>query len=215
MNTYFALLDKSSLFEILIRMHYPDVETILIARPYLKDIVKTNHFEIEWTKYNVSASEKHYKFDKSVIVEERDRLGELHGSTSIYWVGSGLKIEQYKQGLLHGNIKVWSSNGILIEDSRWAEGAKEGLDRTWRDDGTLVQSCLFKHNKLNGVSTYYHNDGGITIAEYLNDFFHGCVVAWYANGQRESIRRCINGKLREHTVKKWDITGQLITDAYF
>ena len=54
MNTYFPLLDWSSLFELLVRLHYEDLINLCKVRNYLYRITCTPHFQAEWKKYNIS-----------------------------------------------------------------------------------------------------------------------------------------------------------------
>jgi hypothetical protein len=76
------LLDKSSLFALLVRMHYPDLVNLCKVQNYLYEITTTPWFQQEWKKYNIKmiVEEK----DSELRHSECDRLGNWHGLTTIY-----------------------------------------------------------------------------------------------------------------------------------
>ena len=77
----------------------------------------------------------------------------------------------YKDGLLHGNVRVFHPNGQLLLNANLKDGWLDGDYVSYRDNGFIIAKGQFKNHKKEGVWTYYHykSDRVNRIVYYEND----------------------------------------------
>ena len=83
-NTYFGLLDKASIFEVLLRLHYVDLINLLKVRSYLTSMTATKYFCVKWKSYNVRKVRTKKRSPNERRICEKDRLRQRHGTLRVY-----------------------------------------------------------------------------------------------------------------------------------
>ncbi len=73
------------------------------------------------------------------------------------------KIENYKNGELHGPSYTFDLKGDTVEIKHWANGMKNGVERQFFPKNQLMASITYKNDKLNGKFTSYNDDGLLEI----------------------------------------------------
>ena len=86
-----------------------------------------------------------------------------------------MTIENYKDGKLDGNKKVYYKDGTIAEDANYKAGVKEGTVKTYSEKGMLIDEHLYKKGQYNGLASYYDGAG--------NKMYEGN----YENGNRIGI----------------------------
>lgn len=86
-----------------------------------------------------------------------------------------MTIENYKEGKLDGNKKVYYKDGTIAEDANYKAGVKEGTVKTYSEKGMLIDEHLYKKGQYNGLASYYDGAG--------NKMYEGN----YENGNRIGI----------------------------
>lgn len=80
-----------------------------------------------------------------------------------------LMIENYREGKLQGEKKIFFPNGKLTELSLFQNGLQQGLTRTYDEVGSLLAEIEYKDGKMNGSARYYES-GKLTVkGQYKND----------------------------------------------
>lgn len=95
--------------------------------------------------------------------------------------------ENYQNGLLTGDYKIYYFNNTLTEWSNFKNGLLHGLSKRYTDKGVLVEEINYSEGKLNGDVRYYDTQGVLILkGTYLND---RAVGAWeaYENGQLKEV----------------------------
>jgi hypothetical protein len=106
-TTFLGFLDKSSIFQLLLRVHYEDLMNLCKARTYVWRITCTPYLQECWKKYNITTVET--KTINSFITCETDRLDRSHGTTYVYDNVLKMRNKEY--------IYVWvaSYNGVKLK----------------------------------------------------------------------------------------------------
>lgn len=103
----------------------------------------------------------------------------------IYFFKDGNKVlseENYKNGLLEGDYKIFYINGKLTEWSMYKNGLLHGVSKRYAENDILIEEINYSEGKLNGPALYYNTSGELILkGTYLNDISVG---AWesYENG---------------------------------
>jgi len=86
-----------------------------------------------------------------------------------------MTIENYANGKLEGNKKVYYKDGTIAEDTNYKAGIKEGTSKVFSEKGNLIDEHLYKNGQYNGLASYYDGAG--------NKMYEGN----YENGNRIGI----------------------------
>lgn len=83
-----------------------------------------------------------------------------------------MTIENYKEGKLDGNRKVYYKDGTIAEDTNYKAGIKDGTAKTYSEKGKLIDEHIYKNGQFEGLASYYDGNG--------NKMYEGK----YVNGKR-------------------------------
>ena len=187
MNTYLEYLDDASLFQLLVRLHYPDLINLCKATPYLWKITCTPWFQESWKKYNVNVHDGRY------TTEEVDTNGLKHGICWTYGSQQQLLSEvEYVQGLRCGTGKYWSTGAYFIDT--FVMNKLHGPSAIyWQDK---VEYRTYVAGLQQGLIKIYYNDGRIIWADAIASCYHGKVIIWRENGSIQQIEIYNNGEFQ-------------------
>lgn len=90
---------------------------------------------------------------------DKDRVGKW-----LYYDGTGENIileENYVQGKLSGEMKIFYPDGTLTEISHFKNGLLHGESLRYTDQGKLIEKIPYNKGKIHGKVYYYHHDGVI------------------------------------------------------
>jgi antitoxin component YwqK of YwqJK toxin-antitoxin module len=72
-----------------------------------------------------------------------------------------LSTATYADGVLDGLIRLWSEEGVLIEETTYSEGQKTGPSLSWYADGTPQSEGRLENGRRIGRWTYWKSDGAL------------------------------------------------------
>ena len=185
--SYFGFLDRASLFQLLLRLHYEDLWMLCSVKNYLYRIVCTQFFMKEWRTYNITLS-------NGCPV---DRLGRKHGlcRTSDVVLGQTREV-QYVKDIREGLSNVYTDGdyGRRIY-TMYKGGLKHGLKTIMWDDG-YVEHLSYNNGKKTGLHRGYNYDISIRWQEIVDGKSHGKAFLWDEFGCLRQINRYQNGKMK-------------------
>ncbi|MBL7897538.1 MAG: hypothetical protein JNJ99_03300, partial [Crocinitomicaceae bacterium] len=120
---------------------------------------KKNHFEkgnrVQLTWKEAPRNEPFYHVKDGDTLAIGNYFCEQKTGTWTFFYPSGKvqEIDQYQDGYLHGNYKVWNEQGILIEDGNYENGKRNGALNFYYEDGKLNRTENYLNDSLHGVST--------------------------------------------------------------
>ena len=62
---------------------------------------------------------------------------------------------------MDGLLRTWSEEGVLIEETTYAEGQKSGQSMTWYADGGPQSTGELENGRRIGRWTYWKSDGAL------------------------------------------------------
>ena len=74
--------------------------------------------------------------------------GDYYG---YYKDGSKNFIFQFNKGEYHGTNKLWTKEGLLIEEGNFKEGYEFGVQKTWYLNGKVKSNYIIKNNRRYGL----------------------------------------------------------------
>lgn len=99
----------------------------------------------------------HKNSDKIMMIENY-RNGELHGEKKIFYDNGVLAEEAiYVNGKLHGPRKVYSVKKVVLEDLNYENGELHGPAKYFNGKGELLNEGEYRRNKHHGTWRYYEN----------------------------------------------------------
>lgn len=138
--------------------------------------------------------------------------GYLDGTSFTYFFdGSVAESKTYKNGILNGPSKKYSSSKSLREDLYFLNGFREGKQVIYYPTGEISKELNYKQGQLFGHNKLYYLQGGLKHTFFMNE-----------KGQRDSlwIKYHPNEKLRERSkykngilvepTERFDLEGNLI-----
>lgn len=75
--------------------------------------------------------------------------------------GRTLANAEYCNGRLHGESKVWNTQGVLIQLSHFVDGELSGPYRTWWDDGKPKEAGEYRAGTRVGKFVWYSESGEV------------------------------------------------------
>lgn len=104
----------------------------------------------------------YHKDGKNKMIEENYGNAKLNGEYKIFYVNGKLtKLAHYKDGLLEGNSKKYSQEGVLIEDLNYVKNVLNGPAAFYEMNGYLKQKGVYKDDLKVGVWEFY-TDGELS-----------------------------------------------------
>lgn len=156
---------------------------------------------------------QYYSRDGELLSEVRQGNG-----FKVMFSKNGVKeLQEYQNGLLEGDVKVFSEKGCLIRIYRvknkikhgeeinfyeanrpklsffWNEGKIQGYVKTWYPNGILESQREMADNARNGIATAWYQDGNLMMVEEYanNNLIRG---EYYPKGERIPSSQVIQGK---------------------
>jgi antitoxin component YwqK of YwqJK toxin-antitoxin module len=139
----------------------------------------------EFSRTNDKATVSYF-YQDGKLKSKGQMEGTLRIGKWIYYFKDGIKVlseENYINGLLEGDYKIFYLNGKVTEWSLYKNGLLHSTSKRFSEEGILVEAINYEEGKLNGEALYYNNSGDLILkGNYLNDISIG---AWesYENGK--------------------------------
>ena len=111
-----------------------------------------------------------YEDGNAIILEENYKDGILNGDYKVFYKDGKLtKLAHYKDGKLHGNSKKYSPKGILIEDVNYVNGELHGNAAFYEKNGNLKLKGKYEHDLKVGVWDFF-KDGKLVESKEIKIF---------------------------------------------
>lgn len=112
-----------------------------------------------------------------------------------YWENGNLKSESwYKDGVQDSVSRMYSSDGILVEEVHYAHGELNGEVKRWYENGQIYQEGQYVDGMMDGSWLVFYGDGNLAAKAF---FDHGtgvqtsyehsgykCLVTNYVDNQK-------------------------------
>jgi|688.fasta_scaffold06418_7 antitoxin component YwqK of YwqJK toxin-antitoxin module len=93
--------------------------------------------------------------------------------------------ENYKNGELHGEKKVYYHDGDLVEESFYEKGIRQGLYKKYALSGKVIEELTYKDGKMHGPAIYRDYQGEVTAEGQYKDDYQSGIWKFYKNGKLE------------------------------
>lgn len=108
-------------------------------------------------------------------------------------------------------LKRFYSEGKLIKEVTFKDGAKDGLCKNYYDDGRLKTTIVYSNNQRSDTSKWYYPEGSVYRATpYKDNRIHGIQTKYYKNGRVQAELPYVNG-LRTPGLKEYYEDGRKVT----
>jgi len=122
---------------------------------------------------------------------------------------------QLKNGMLHGESKLFYENGKLCEQCTYQNGKRQGTMRGWCDCGPLLYEINYTDGIPNGPTYRYADDGKMVIEQnFVMGMPQGKFIEWYLNGNKKVEQNYALGKLEGESYY-WNEQGKLMRTEYY
>lgn len=153
---------------------------------FQKGTISNNKFNNYWVGF----------YPNGQIEFEQDFIHKSGTISYYYENGKKKSLGNYKNGLSHGETKIWFNNENIDEISFWKNGVQDSIFITYYKDGVMESKSFFEEGKLNGLKTLWYENGNIKIkSNYKEDNLDGSYKQWNNSGQIEVDGNYINGIL--------------------
>ncbi len=203
------LYKESSFVKGVINGYYFNAEKVIVHQGYYKDGKEDSIWKSYYLKNTFPSQIAQYK------------LGKLHGLKEYFndYTGAKVKEELYVNGLLHGIVKEWYTNGKLSTIGKYNFGKKDSLFVNYNEDGNIYKETNYRNDTLHGMERVWELNGmiyhqsyyvnGIKEGKYSIHFsdgqkqsevivkngnYEGKFISWYADGKIESVSYYVKGK---------------------
>lgn len=106
------------------------------------------------------------------------------GCVEYFDSGQLVRLENYKEGLLHGEVLVYYKNAKLKERRVYRDGVKEGKHQKFWPSGKLLVEYNFKNGLAHGSSKSWFKNGMLSSAfNYTMGKENGSQKAWLEDGK--------------------------------
>jgi antitoxin component YwqK of YwqJK toxin-antitoxin module len=197
---YFNLLDKASLFNLLLRVHYDDLQNL----PNYKYITNTEHFKEQWESYNIITITTTYPNTYTIHSKTQvDRLGRRHGKHVGWRLNKDSTIFKelkcyYQCDKLHGPYIRWQQPQTF--------------------NRVLERTCIYVNGYINGTLKKYGWNGLVSEEiNYSNGILHGKNIEWnsYAVIPYPRIETTYDDGFKHGSHKKWFNSTTLIFETTY
>ena len=92
----------------------------------------------------------------------------------------------YKNGLKHGEEKIFHDEGHIEFEGSWYEGNPDGIHKTWsrKRPGHLIILCKYTKGKKIGLWKKWHDNGQIILEEKYDNGKLVSLKCWGKNGNK-------------------------------
>lgn len=136
--------------------------------------------------------------EKGVLESEGDMHGKDRIGKWLYYLHDGKTIileENYIDGKLSGENKIFYKNGKLTELSHYKEGKLHGNSKRYSDEGKLMGDLNYVNGELGGEAIFYDTNGQVKRkGQYEADLKVG-VWEFYTDGvltKSEEVKTLLN-----------------------
>ena len=146
---------------------------------------------------------------KKGLIYRIDTNEEFSGSIVDKWENSNNKIEIIvKDGLKHGTLKEWFSNGQKMTTSTWNNGELHGSTRNWYENAQLKSKGKYLFGKKYEAWFNFFENGQIDKeVNYSDGMINGLISRWYSNGQQKEKGIAIKQQLSDNHLATYNKTG--------
>lgn len=130
-------------------------EWILFGNNISKTFVSVSYCNT-WYQVKNANGERHWSYDGGLLAE--NQLRHLAGmpekiipdgwTTSLYPDKKTAAIEQYRNGKLQGNRKIYFSNGVLQQETNYVNGIQEGEQSSYSRNGQLLTKMIWEKGEI-------------------------------------------------------------------
>ena len=132
-----------------------------------------------------SASVAYYTV-KGILTGKGTMIGKNRVGKWQFFHADGKKVmseENYKQGVLDGDYKIFYKTGILTEASFYKDGKLHGNSKLYSDIGTLLSNLNYVKGKLQGDALYYDVNGNLIMKGVYEDNLKIGTWEYFENGK--------------------------------
>lgn len=125
-------------------------------------------------------------------VQYENLLGEVRLASN----GDTLSITPLLNGMLHGEMVSFHSNGLRKESVTFGNGQQTGPFKAYDLEGVLVFEGPLKDGKKHGLWNYWYDETQLKQqCHYENDVLAGKCIYWYIDGNLKREETYSAGKL--------------------
>lgn len=139
-----------------------------------------------------------YDAQGQLLSERHCVHGQPHGVSRAFYPdapGQLERFEEYEEGLLHGQRRLYDRAGEPIAIERWQRGVRHGLWQRWRA-GVLIEELEYERDALVGRSRHFYDDGmPRAVRHWRAGALYGPAKDWHPNGHLWASRRYAYGRL--------------------
>lgn len=139
--------------------------------------------------------------------------GEYKG---FFFNGSPLVEKHFVDGLEDGMRIAYSSDGHIIEKTKFVAGKKHGLSKTYYSGtGILKSEVMYVSGVKEGKTREFYANGNLRkLAYYHKDLLNGKFYLYYPNGQLSAEDFFKNG-LQSGELRKYSAQGSLLLSQHY
>ena len=127
-----------------------------------------------------------YLSQKGKVISEGAIVNQERTGLWTYYHDNSDKImmtENYVDGKLEGQKKVYYDNGELAEEAFYMNGKLHGARKLYSVKGVVLEDLQYKNDELHGPAKFYNGKGELmSEGEYRNNKHHG-TWRYYENGK--------------------------------
>ncbi|MGB0405274.1 MAG: toxin-antitoxin system YwqK family antitoxin [Fusobacterium sp.] len=154
------------------------------------------------------------------VYEKGNKIAYVEGETepftgvfTLKYINHILRFEQYKNGVLDGDVAWFNNEGVLGMRHKYKNGKLDGEQYTYYENGNIRSIITYVDGKLNGKIEWYTKDGVLfDSSEIINGT--GEYVLYWKNGKLQESGEYRNGK-KFGSWKKYDQEGKLLKDTVY
>ena len=135
----------------------------------------------------------------------------IHGEIRQYYPnGTLLSIINYEYGIQNGSFTSFYESGMKQLETSYKDGKTDGLFSVYDEFGDKINECLYKDGQKHGKNIiYYPRAQGGTVYEvsyYENGLLTNDKMTFYSNGEIMSTTPYIKGKAQAYS-KNFTLSG--------
>ena len=160
-----------------------------------------------------------WTFHDNGYIESQGKMSRL-GFEDSTWrfydsYGNLARKEDYRNGKLEGQGRVFYDNGALKIEANLSAGQLQGMERHYYRNGHLKAEYPYDNDKREGTCMEFHFDGGPkSIMNYEAGKREGLFASYYTNGQEKRTVYYKND-LAEGPVRAFNMQGTLMFEGNF